>query len=212
MLPAVFCFKYLDFSVFSETLAENKERGGKSEDKRNEKKDIKTDIDDLRYDFSAEEIELFVEQYDRLKEIRGKKSENRKKIETIESDIKEMELKLNSMKELHSRLSKKFSDTANVEDESVRRLVKTYENMKPTEVAPLILKHEMKVILKIIDIIKPAVAGIIYSEMLKLDRNRVVLVSEKYTGFDTDYTRELMKKEIDEKDLGGGEDSEAKEK
>ena len=142
-----------------------------------------------------------------MKKIRESKYAIKDEITTIDNDINVMNAKLVNMQKLYARLNRKFSEKLKVEEKNTDRLVKTYEKMKPSEVAPLILKHNMKVILKIVDKMKPAIASKIMTEMLKVDKKRVVLVSEKYTGFDTDYTRELMKKEINEKDLGEGEKS-----
>ena len=198
-LPVV--INYWKIELPGKTSAMEREKKSATVEKDSET-GVRTDLDELRYDFDDREIEDFLELHDRARNLKQRRVRVRNEIEMIEEDIEIMKARLTGMKDLHNRLQKKFSARIYVNEENAERLVKTYQTMKPAQAAPLILKHKFRVLLKLLDMLKSGSAAKIFTEMLMLNRNRVVSVVEKYTGFDTPYTKELMKREISEKDLG----------
>jgi len=186
----------LDFLTFIN--AEDKKEVEKGSD---ETVNIKTDLDELRYDYDDKEIEEFLEQYNRIVEIKKRKHEVEDEILTLENEIKTSKNDIDQMKKLYSQLDKKFNKNLQTDESNIEKLIKTYETMKPNEVSPLLISHKLEVVLELLEGLKTAKAGLIFSEMIKLDRARVVQVAEKYSGFDTKYTKELREKEFNEKDL-----------
>jgi flagellar motility protein MotE (MotC chaperone) len=192
-------YRYLKIDLFSESYAEDEEQ---------EVPKVKTDLDKLKYEYSKDDIESFIELYKRMEKQESKKAAIIDRGLEIEENIHNMTVKYKSLLALNARLTRKFRERINLDKIKLARLVKTYSSMKANEAAPLLLKHNKRVIVRVLDVMKEKVAAKIYTEMLKLDKDRSVLLAELYTGFNTNYTKELMKKEISEKDLEDGVEKE----
>ncbi len=98
-------------------------------------------------------------------------------------------------------MKKKFEDPLDLNEEYLSKLVKTYSSMKPSESAKIILNHKMSIVLKLLDLFKQKDAGKILAQMILINKEKTVSIVEHYTEFQSNYTKELMRKEISSKDL-----------
>jgi flagellar motility protein MotE (MotC chaperone) len=170
------------------------------ENKNQKDQNIKTELDQLKYDYTDEEIEGFLQQYERIIEIRKRKIEIEDEIAKLKNDIDENNNNVQRLKRLYSNLDNKFDNSLKADEKNIMRLVKTYESMKPSEVSRLLIGHKTSIVLALLKEIKPAKAGKIFNEMIKIDKGKVVKLAERYSGFDSKYTKDLREKKFNEED------------
>lgn len=163
--------------------------------------ELNSDLAELKYDYTNEEINSFLEQYDRYQQISQKKMDLWDKEDTLNEHLTVVKNKLQEMISLNIKLKKKLEIKNEISQENIAQLVKTYESMKATEVAPLILKHDPKITILILDKMKEAASSKILTEMIKQDKSKTIALIEKFTGFNTTFTKQLVKQQINKDDL-----------